>query len=142
MANNYREIAFVEYGEVCQVCGSDNDIQVHHIDGDRGNNDIDNLRPLCSDHHEDEHDTHGVGGSRKNLGSLQYTPEDLREVDWEIIALLRKGPSTVPELDEQIDYSRGYLRNRIVHLRSGGIATPVGDGIYELVPEEVPEDDD
>src|SRR6056297_2239889 len=33
----YRKLAFRAYGEVCKVCGSEESIEVHHIDGDRLN---------------------------------------------------------------------------------------------------------
>lgn len=43
----YREKAIEEYGEHCQGCGSTESVVVHHRDGDRSNNDLGNLTPLC-----------------------------------------------------------------------------------------------
>lgn len=51
----YRKKAIDEYGERCQVCGSESNIQVHHRDGDRTNNDLENLIPLCKDCHYGVH---------------------------------------------------------------------------------------
>lgn len=51
----YREKAIHEHGERCQVCGSESDIHIHHRDGDRTNNDLENLIPLCQDCHYDVH---------------------------------------------------------------------------------------
>lgn len=50
----YRRLAFEYYGKKCEVCGYDEQecaLEVHHIDGDRKNNRIDNLIVLCSNHH-------------------------------------------------------------------------------------------
>jgi hypothetical protein len=47
---NYRKLAFENYKHKCAVCGWDEDeriLQVHHIDGDRKNNNLRNLIILC-----------------------------------------------------------------------------------------------
>lgn len=47
---NYRKKAFREYPNKCSVCGWNEDIdilEVHHIDEDRENNELDNLIILC-----------------------------------------------------------------------------------------------
>ena len=54
--SNYRDIAFRNYPNECAVCGynEDNDIsllEVHHIDEDRSNNEINNLIILCPNCH-------------------------------------------------------------------------------------------
>lgn len=49
-ASTYRERAFREYPHKCAVCGWTEDesiLQVHHIDEDRSNADLDNLIILC-----------------------------------------------------------------------------------------------
>lgn len=51
----YREKALSHYGERCVVCGSERRIEVHHMDRDRSNNNLDNLVPLCSEHHHELH---------------------------------------------------------------------------------------
>ena len=51
---NYRQRAFDEYPHRCVSCGYDEDeriLEVHHIDEDRGNNDINNLCILCPNCH-------------------------------------------------------------------------------------------
>ena len=54
----YRELAFNKYPHECTICGY-NDypkiLEVHHIDNDRDNNDIDNLVILCPNCHTGVH---------------------------------------------------------------------------------------
>jgi 5-methylcytosine-specific restriction endonuclease McrA len=55
---NYRQIALLEYGEVCNRCGYNENlaaIMVHHIDRDHHNNSLDNLEVLCANCHAIEH---------------------------------------------------------------------------------------
>ena len=50
----YRQIAFRNHGKKCSHCGYsefEEGLDVHHIDGDRSNNNIDNLLVLCGTHH-------------------------------------------------------------------------------------------
>jgi len=52
---SYRERALEHYGKECDVCGGTDNIVVHHRDGDRSNNDLDNLIPLCERCHGKVH---------------------------------------------------------------------------------------
>lgn len=47
----YQKIAYAHYGRVCQRCGEPA-VLVHHKDEDRGNNEVDNLEPLCKRCHQ------------------------------------------------------------------------------------------
>ena len=47
----YRQICFRHYPYKCALCPWDKIVEVHHIDGNNSNNDIDNLIPLCANHH-------------------------------------------------------------------------------------------
>jgi len=52
--SNYRSKAFYEYPHKCACCGYDEDkriLEVHHIDSNRDNNNIDNLIILCPNCH-------------------------------------------------------------------------------------------
>ena len=51
----YRRICFERHGKKCIVCGEKLAIDVHHLDGNRKNNHIDNLIPLCANHHRYMH---------------------------------------------------------------------------------------
>lgn len=45
--SDYRERCLTEKGNVCIICGEEENIDVHHIDGNRTNNSIENLIPVC-----------------------------------------------------------------------------------------------
>ena len=66
----------------------------------------------------------------------------MRDVDWRIVEILREGRNNAPNISERLDYSRQYIAERLGHLKTGDVVVAIGNGIYELVPEEVPEDDD
>lgn len=45
-----REKVMAEFRHLCAVCGKHSP-QIHHIDGDKNNNELLNLLPLCPNHH-------------------------------------------------------------------------------------------
>lgn len=55
--SSYREKALNYYGKKCVNCGNTNEIvlQVHHIDHNRSNNNLSNLKVLCANCHLIEH---------------------------------------------------------------------------------------
>ena len=62
---------FDEYDEECDHCGSGEDVDVHHIDGDATNNNIENLIPLCRSCHKKVHYKHGT-----HQKYWEHLPED------------------------------------------------------------------
>jgi len=51
----YRKRCLEAKGRECSVCEAGGSVLVHHIDGDRSNNDLENLVPLCEKHHRHVH---------------------------------------------------------------------------------------
>ena len=49
--SSYRALAYRAYGEKCEICGYTEVLDVHHIDGNRNNNDKDNLIVMCPNCH-------------------------------------------------------------------------------------------
>jgi hypothetical protein len=55
MTADYRRRCLDAKSERCSECGSTSNIVVHHVDGDRSNNDLANLIPLCRSCHSKVH---------------------------------------------------------------------------------------
>ena len=54
----YRTTCFAHHEKKCIVCGEDKIVAVHHLDGNRENNSLNNLIPLCPTHHQYCHSRH------------------------------------------------------------------------------------
>lgn len=52
---SHRDLCLREKGDECTICSSTQNVQVHHVDGDRRNNSLDNLEPVCSACHAKIH---------------------------------------------------------------------------------------
>lgn len=74
MSEKYRTKCFNHYGYECKVCGSDEDIHVHHVNGDREDNSIENLMPLCISCHMKVH--RGVDQSEEIADIRSHLPDD------------------------------------------------------------------
>lgn len=73
-ASSYREHCLREKGEQCKKCGASDGIEVHHIDGDRTNADLDNLIPLCRHCHRKLHRS-GLDGLEDELLPVEERPQ-------------------------------------------------------------------
>lgn len=49
--SDYRNVCLDTKGSACTICGSTESVIAHHIDGDRSNNSIENLEPICRSCH-------------------------------------------------------------------------------------------
>ncbi len=49
--NEYRRRCLRQKLNVCNICGSTENLLVHHIDGNRDNNSLSNLLPVCGSCH-------------------------------------------------------------------------------------------
>lgn len=67
--SGYREKCLSQKQERCTICDSSTNIVVHHVDGDRSNNSIENLIPVCSSCHNKIHGRNpSVEGWVRELG--------------------------------------------------------------------------
>lgn len=73
MRSNYREKAIEQFGERCTFCGETEDVQIHHIDGDRTNDDLSNLLPVCLQCHWDIHNGENEEWSKKLLSETELS---------------------------------------------------------------------
>lgn len=55
MTRTHRAKCFEAKGKRCHFCGDSDTVQVHHVDGDRENNDLNNLLPVCPSCHAKIH---------------------------------------------------------------------------------------
>lgn len=69
----YRKRCLAQKINTCNACGDGDDLVVHHINGDRSDNRLDNLVPLCRECHARVHASTSVGGV---LGELQSNLPD------------------------------------------------------------------
>lgn len=53
--SNYRDRCLEAKGEQCKFCDSTQNVVVHHVDGDRDNNALENLIPVCRSCHNKIH---------------------------------------------------------------------------------------
>ena len=110
-SSGYREKCLREKGRECESCGESKQVVVHHIDGDRNNNDIDNLAPLCPTHHAEVHNGQSIG-----LGYVGELPSDAERNYVNIT--LRLSESTVRQAEEVANskgtHRTGLLRDIIV----------------------------
>jgi len=71
---SFRERAIECFGEKCRICKSVFDIEIHHINADRSNNELDNLVPLCVSCHQMVHKVANKGF--KFITFLDECPSD------------------------------------------------------------------
>ena len=97
---SYRSKAIEEHGCICAECGATEDIEVHHRDADRSNNELKNLIPLCQTCHRHVHagsDEHTdlvleLGGHPRSLGDNTTIAVDDETAD-ELHAMKQRGDS-------------------------------------------------
>lgn len=70
MANlSYRVRCLAQKINACNVCGTSEDLVVHHINGDREDDRLENLVPLCRECHGQVHSTSNPEGVVQELQS-------------------------------------------------------------------------
>lgn len=68
-------------------------------------------------------------------------PDDLDDLHRAIIDVLREGRGTPRYLSKRVGESRQLVSKRLRDLQMAGIIDQIDRGLYELNPEEVPEND-
>ena len=69
--SDYRSICFKYHGSKCLICGEKNTVHAHHIDEDRSNHKLENLVPLCLNHHHYMHSEFKVLIEEKILSYIE-----------------------------------------------------------------------
>ena len=73
--------------------------------------------------------------STDQMANPHLTPADV-----EIINVLREGRNNSPNIARETGYSRQYITERLRRMEEHDIVVNIGSGIYELQPENVPEE--
>ena len=59
----------------------------------------------------------------------------LSETDDRIIEILQEGRNVPANIAEELDFSRGYIQQRLKRLEEHGYVTNIGRGVYELIDD-------
>jgi hypothetical protein len=141
---NYRKTAFNAHGRECGDCGDTTELEVHHKDRDRSNNDAENLAVLCHDCHWDRHRdevSERASGPRKTDDSgtvsldADVSTDSMRDVDAKILKLLTEGRVTAPYVSARTEYSLQYSRDRLKRLCEHGHVEKIHSGLYQLIDD-------
>jgi len=71
--SKHQEICFENYDECCTNCSTNENIEVHHIDGRASNNSGNNLIPLCKSCHMKVH--RGINEREEYVRLRSHLPE-------------------------------------------------------------------
>lgn len=129
--SSYRRKAIEEHGEECANCGAEEGIEVHHLNGDRADNDIENLLPLCRHCHTQLHRS-GLNGWEEELKPTEERSQissdtvsyqfKISKPEWE------RWKMTVPRsksLDERVrELIEADADGRVAESPAGSAATP------------------
>lgn len=118
-SNDYRPKCLEAKGEECVICGAEENIEVHHIDGDRTNNDLSNLEPICNPHHKAIHN--GDAELEEYVDRLNTSSSDSMV---QITVRIEKG--VLNELDQLAD-EEGQHRSELIR-------EYIGQGLSEKSP--------
>jgi len=64
----------------------------------------------------------------------------LNDADRAIVGTLRDGRNVPKNIADETGYTRQYVSTRLKRLREHDVVVNIGQGVYELVPEEVPDE--
>lgn len=133
---DYRQKALEEHGEECEDCGATAELEVHHRDRDRSNNDLENLAVLCHDCHMERHREERVKRASGPKGASEAGNRTAKD---RALPILREGRVTPSYLASETGYSVAHMRNTLQALAEEGLVENVYGSLYELVegPREV-----
>ena len=123
--------------EECVVCGAEEDLVVHHVDGDRSNNDPENLRFMCRSCHRSVHN--GGNGVEEWTDQLpersvidRSSIMDLRSRELEILSVLSDGRSNPKYIRETTGLEKGQVTTGLNRLGKFGLVCRINRGLYRI----------
>lgn len=155
----YRQKCLSQKANACDVCGANRRLVVHHINGDRSDNRLENLVPLC---HSCHGSVHLAAGPRGEIAHLQkQLPEaskcwetnqtesgrgpidesnfvnpdpDFTDAKRAVLSVLKRHEEMeLNEIDQEVDYTYNTVWNSLRGLRIAGWIEKRERGLYHLV---------
>jgi len=127
----YREKCLRQKLSFCNICGDAEEPIVHHIDGNRDNNELKNLLPVCRGCHQKIHSPSSFGEkidayTERLPESALISPPTSALIDWDKCGwvkseVLTHGKVTIPKtVREALDIEKGDVIELDVTKAGGG----------------------
>jgi hypothetical protein len=118
----YREKCLQAKGHYCHICGTNESIQVHHIDGQKTNNQLSNLLPVCTKCHTKIH---------AEKSPVSWPPTEYRTVEVQLDHQKHSLVRRIVDTDGDFDEVNDVLEEALTQLLEG-------DEELETVPDHRP----
>lgn len=144
----YRGYCLDEKGEECELCGASAPIVAHHINGDRSDNRLENLMPVCrschrSIHHDSETHRH-LTDKLPSMSIIDPYPGGLRPHAYAVLEVLAVRAANPYHIREETGLDKGDVNTVLNRLGRAGYLQQVTRGLYEITEKgraEVDRDD-
>lgn len=114
---NYRKKCLNKYSNKCHICSSEDNIEVHHINGERWDNSIENLIPVCKECHTDIHSNNDKLNKWSSLLNSKHSPKGIKNItsDGDMVRItVSLNSDTVKYVDEKSDGNRSKCIREII----------------------------
>jgi len=137
MSQSYRGVCFNAHGRECVVCGTTENLIAHHVDGDRTNNDSENLRPMCRGCHRSVHHGADETWSPKlpERAIIENHATELRPYEYEPLKVLADGRANPYLRREETGLGKGDVNTVLNRLARAGLVRQVTRGLYEITDD-------
>lgn len=135
--HGYRKTCFDAHGRECVVCGAGENLIAHHVNGNRSDSEVSNLRPMCRSCHRSVH--HGSiekwSCQLPETAIIETHPDGLRPYEFDVLAVLAGGRANPMLIREETDQDKGDVNSVLVKLTRDGLAKRVTTGLYEITDD-------
>lgn len=136
MPKKIKDSVLGEYSHRCAICGGDKP-QIHHIDEDHSNNDINNLLPLCPNCHlSDQHNPTKKIDPQKLWLFRKFKDPAILKPQFDPIFVRQSFLSYVEEGEESIDVLEQKAKELIAFIAAFEMGTFYSKKLNELLSVE------
>lgn len=135
---NYRKKCLNKYSKKCHICSSDDNVEVHHINGKRWDNSIENLIPVCKECHGNIHSNNNTLNKWTSLLNSKNCFNDIENdtpTDDMIRITISLDSDTLKYIDEKSDGNRSKCVRKIINK---GVKSMSGSETKETVSGNLP----